>query len=115
MPLLKLETTVALTEEKRKALLAELSGIMSRTTGKPEEYVMVTCGMAAILMSGKGGDAAFVDVRGIGGLEGEVNRKLSQAICQALNRSLGISPKRVYLNFTEVDAGNWGWDGKTFA
>ena len=115
MPLLKLETTVALTEEKRKALLAELSGIMAQTTGKPEEYVMVTASAVTMLMSGKGGDAAFVDVRGIGGLEGEVNRKLSEKICQALNRSLGILPKRVYLNFTEVDAGNWGWDGKTFA
>jgi hypothetical protein len=30
------------------------------------------------------------------------------------SHSLGISPDRVYLNFTGVDAGNWGWNWSTF-
>jgi hypothetical protein len=72
MPLLKLETTVVLTDEKRKALLASLSKIVAETIGKPEEYVMVAVSPAAILMSGKPGDAAFVDLRSIGGLSGGV-------------------------------------------
>jgi phenylpyruvate tautomerase len=114
MPLLKLETTVALSEEKRKALLADLSGVMAETIGKPEEYVMVTVNPAAIFMSGKAGDAAFVDVRSIGGLSGGVIRKLCQEICRLLNQSLGVPPNRIYLNFREIEAGNWGWDGKTF-
>ncbi len=114
MPLLKLETTVSLTDEKRKTLLASLSKVMAETTGKPEEYVMVTASQAAILMSGKGGDAAFVDVRGIGGLSGDVNRQLSQKVCRLLNESLGVAPNRVYLNFTELEAANWGWKGNTF-
>jgi phenylpyruvate tautomerase PptA (4-oxalocrotonate tautomerase family) len=42
MPLLKLETTVALTEDKRQALLASLSKIVAETIGKPQQYVMVT-------------------------------------------------------------------------
>lgn len=114
MPLLKLETTVALNEDKKKDLLARLSGVVAETTGKPEEYVMVTAHVSAMLMSGKAGDAAFVDVRGIGGLSAEVNRQLSQKICRLLNQSLGVPSNRIYLNFTEVDGGNWGWDGKTF-
>ncbi|HTV61165.1 MAG TPA: phenylpyruvate tautomerase MIF-related protein [Verrucomicrobiae bacterium] len=114
MPLLKLETTLVLNEEKRKALLASLSRIAAETIGKPEEYVMVTVNPAAILMSGKAGDAAFVDVRGIGGLSANVNRQLSEKVCRLLNQSLGVPPSRIYLNFTEVEAGNWGWDGKTF-
>ena len=67
---------------------------------------MVTVGQAAILMSGKAGDGAFVDIRSIGGLSGDVNRKLSQQVCKLLNDSLGIPPDRVYLNFTDVGAGN---------
>ena len=114
MPLLKLETTVALPEDKRKALLASLSKAVAETIGKPEQYVMVTVGQAAMLMSGKASDAAFVDIRSIGGLTGDVNRKLSQQVCQLLNASLGVPPDRVYLNFTEVEAGNWGWNGSTF-
>ena len=27
---------------------------------------------------------------------------------------LGIAPDRIYLNFTDVEAGNWGWSGSTF-
>jgi phenylpyruvate tautomerase PptA (4-oxalocrotonate tautomerase family) len=114
MPLLKLETSVAMSDDKRKALLASLSEAVAATTGKPEQYVMVTVGQAAMLMSGKPGDAAFVDIRGIGGLTNKVNRKLSQQVCKLLGDSLGIGPDRIYLNFTDVEAGHWGWNGSTF-
>ena len=114
MPLLKLETTVVLPDDKRQALLASLSKILAETTGKPEEYVMITVNQTAMLMAGKPGEAAFVDVRGIGGLSGEINRRLSQKFCRLLHESLGVPPNRIYLNFTEIEAANWGWQGNTF-
>ena len=114
MPLLKLETTVALTEDKGKALLASLSKTVAEVIGKPQQYVMVTASHAAIQMSGSLGDAAFVDIRSIGGLTGDLNRKLSQKVCQLLHDSLGIPPNRIYLNFTDVKASHWGWNGSTF-
>jgi len=114
MPLLKLETTIALSSEQRQQLLASLSKIVADTIGKPEQYVMVTIGAAAILMSGKPGDAAFVDIRSIGGLGGDVNHQLSQKVCALLAQSLQVPQNRVYLNFTDVDAGDWGWNGSTF-
>src|SRR6185369_9114016 len=39
MPLLKLETNVALVDDKRQALLGMLSKIVAETIGKPEQYV----------------------------------------------------------------------------
>ncbi|MGA2748637.1 MAG: phenylpyruvate tautomerase MIF-related protein [Verrucomicrobiota bacterium] len=114
MPLLKIETTVVLTDDKRKALLAALSKIVAETIGKPEDYVMVSVSPAGILMSGKPGEAAFVDVRSIGGLRGDVPRTLSRKICALLGEFLGIPQNRIYLNFTDVEAGNWGWKGDTF-
>ena len=114
MPLLKLETTVALSEEQQSAVLAALSKIVAGAIGKPEQYVMVTVSQSAILMSGQDDGAAFADVRSIGGLTGEVNRKLTEQVCKLMNDSLGIPPDRVYINFTDVKAGNWGWDGNTF-
>lgn len=114
MPLLKLETTVPLTEEKQKAVLASLSQIVSTTIGKPEQYVMVTCAPAAIRMAGIDGEAAFVDVRSIGELSHTVNRRLSAAVCETLAEALNIPANRIYLNFTEIDAANWGWNGSTF-
>jgi phenylpyruvate tautomerase PptA (4-oxalocrotonate tautomerase family) len=114
MPLLKLETTVVLTEDKRQALLASLSKIVAETIGKPQQYIMVTTSQAAMQMSGNSGDAAFVDIRSIGGLTSDVNRNLSQKVCKLLNDTLGIPQNRIYLNFTEVEAGHWGWNGSTF-
>jgi phenylpyruvate tautomerase PptA (4-oxalocrotonate tautomerase family) len=114
MPLLRLETTVVLTEDQRQTLLASLSKTVAETIGKPQQYVMVTASQAAIQMSGSPDNAAFVDVRSIGGLTGEVNRKLSKKVCQLLHHSLGIPPDRIYLNFTDVQASHWGWNGNTF-
>jgi phenylpyruvate tautomerase len=114
MPLLKLETTVPLAEDKRNALLASLSKTVAGTIGKPEQYVMITIGQTVMAMSGKTGDAAFVDIRSIGGLTQDVNRKLSQQVCKLLNETLGLPANRVYLNFIDVEAGNWGWNGSTF-
>ncbi len=114
MPLLKLETTVPVPEDKKQTLLTSLSKAVTAVTGKPEQYVMVTLSYSAMLMSGKSGETAFVDIRGIGGLSGSVNRKLSEQVCKVLKESLGVAPDRVYLNFTELEAGNWGWNGSTF-
>ena len=114
MPLLKLETTVVLPEDKRQALLASLSKTVAETIGKPQQYVMVAASQAAMQMSGSPGNAAFVDVRSIGGLTDDVNRKLSQKVSQLLHDSLGIPQNRIYLNFTDVEASHWGWNGSTF-
>lgn len=114
MPLLKLETTASLDQPQRASLLPALSRIMAETTGKPEQYVMVTLNQVSILMSGKSGEAAFVDIRGIGGLDGNINTQLSKKICQLLNQSLGVPADRIYLNFTDVPADNWGWNSQTF-
>lgn len=113
MPLLKLDTSVALSDEMKRDLLPKLSKIVAETIGKPEEYVMVTIGSSAILMSGRSGDAAFVDIRSIGGLSQNVNRQLSQKICLLLKDSLGLAADRTFLNFTDVDASNWGWKNST--
>src|SRR5215831_18831909 len=111
MPLLKLETTVAISEDKLRTLLTSLSKAVAETIGKPEQYVMVTISQAVMAMSGTLGNAAFVDIRSIGGLSSGVNRKLSEQISKLLNDSLGIPSDRVYLNFADVDAANWGWNG----
>jgi len=114
MPLLKLETTVAVSEEKRKALLPALSKAVATTLAKPEQYMMISACQSAMLMSGKAGDAAFVDIRSIGALSPDVNRRLSEQVCQLLKDALGLAPDRVYLNFIDVKAENWGWNGSTF-
>jgi phenylpyruvate tautomerase PptA (4-oxalocrotonate tautomerase family) len=115
MPLLKLETSCAISDDQRKALLSSLSKIVAETIGKPELYVMVTINPAVMLMSGKPDPAAFVDVRSIGGLSAETNRKLSEKICRLLQQLLGLHPERVYLNFADLEGVSWGWNSDTIA
>ena len=114
MPLLKIQTSVSVSDEKRKELLRALSGIVTECIGKAEEYVMVAIAEGPIMMSGEQSGAAFVDVRSIGGLNRDVNVRMSQRVCSLLDDSLGISPERVYINFSDIPAGNWGWNGRVF-
>jgi phenylpyruvate tautomerase PptA (4-oxalocrotonate tautomerase family) len=114
MPLLQLQTSVPIASDKQAGVLAALSKIMSETIGKPERYVMITLQSGPILMSGAADNAAFADVRSIGGLGGGVNKQLAQKIGALLQQELGIAGDRIFLNFTDVGAGQWGWNGGTF-
>ena len=113
MPLLQLHTNADLPDDRRNELLASLSKTVAETIGKPEEYVMVTIAPAHMTMSGQAGDAAFVDVRSIGALDGDVCPTLARKISELLRESLGVSPDRVFLNFTDVPAQRWGWKEST--
>ena len=114
MPLLNLQINVSVAQAKHAEILTGISKLVAHAIGKPEQYVMVTLTEGPILMSGKEGPAAFADVRSIGGLDGKVNRDISQNLCVLLNKTLGITANRVYLNFSDVAPGNWGHNGSTF-
>lgn len=114
MPLLALQTSVRLSSQQRYDLLAPLSQIVAECIGKPERYVMITVSEATMSMASAEGPAAFADIRSVGGLNNDVNCKLSERLCALLQSQLGIPPNRVYLNFTNVSGANWGWNSSTF-
>ncbi len=110
MPLIKIESA----KEIPSDVLDGLSKIAAETIGKPETYVMVSATKAELMMSGAAGNAAFVEIKSIGGLTHAVCEKLSAKICDLLNEKLGIPTDRIYLNFTDVPASQWGFDGSLF-
>ncbi len=115
MPLIKLHTSVSISEQKRDILLSSMSKILSEKIGKPQQYIMVLLADSTpMIMSGNAEPAAYADVRSIGGLSADVNRTITGSLCDLLKEYLHIGPERVYVNFTDVAAGNWGWDGRTF-
>ena len=114
MPLIKLQVSVPVPDERRPALLKAASRILSDVSGKPEKYVMVMLDQGSACMAGKPVPSAFADVRGIGGFNKDVNTTLSRQICDLLEKELKIEPANVYLNFTDVAAQNWGWNSGTF-
>ena len=114
MPLLKLQTSVAVPEARKDSLLKACSKIVAEATGKPEAYVMVMLDAGAGCLNGKAEPVAVADVRGIGGLKKEVNQRLTAALCDLLLKELKIAPDHVYATFTDVPASNWGWNKTTF-
>jgi phenylpyruvate tautomerase PptA (4-oxalocrotonate tautomerase family) len=75
---------------------------------------MATITDAQISMAGETGPAAFIDVRSIGSINKQVNQCISKEIKILLEKDFTISGDRIYINFTDVQAGNWGWNGSTF-
>lgn len=114
MPMVGLQTSAKLSEEQKQGLLKGLSSYTAQTLGKPERYVMVVGQPASILMAGTDQPAAFVEVRSIGGLSGDVTRTLSAGICRILKEEAGIEGDCVYINFMDIAADAWGWNGSTF-
>ena len=110
MPMLNLKCP----KEVPSDLLKDLSGAVAETIGKPEQYVMVVAEKADLLMSGNGGDAAYVEVKSIGGLNREVNHELTMKICILLEDHLDIPADRVYVTFHSVERDHWGWNKATF-
>ncbi len=116
MPLIRLETTETIPADQKIALCQRLSRACAETIGKPESYQMaVVRDGVAMAFAGKPGPAAFVDVRSIGGLTPEVNRKLAERVCKLVTESLRIPGERIYLNMLDVPGSSWGHDGETFA
>ena len=114
MPFIALKTSIEIPAEKREGILKNLSKIISDSTGKPEQYVMAIIENSDFIMGGESAIAAFADVRGIGGINRDINAKITEKLCELLEKDLAISPNKVYVNFTDIPAANWGWNGSTF-
>jgi len=39
---------------------------------------------------------------------------LSKALCELMNKTLGVKAERVYIEFADAEGALWGWNGGTF-
>ncbi len=112
MPYLKLSTNVEIAQPQE--LLAELSQLLARETGKPERYVMVeVTGGQAMLFAGSGQPLAYLECKSIG-LSSSQAKALSATLATLLASRLSVAADRVYIEFSNAPAEFWGWNGSTF-
>ena len=52
-------------------------------------------------------------IESVGGLQGK-QKELSDKFCSLIESKTSIKGDKVYLNFTELTGGNWGFNHKTF-
>ena len=91
------------------ALLNKLSAALASATGKPESYVMTLLESSVPMTFA--GSSAYVEIKSIGAL---TPPEMSDQFCALINASLGISKDRIYIGFEDVNASDWGWNGRTF-
>uniref|UniRef100_A0A3Q2VCV3 Macrophage migration inhibitory factor n=1 Tax=Haplochromis burtoni TaxID=8153 RepID=A0A3Q2VCV3_HAPBU len=79
------------------------------------QYVSVHINPDQMMMfGGKGDPCALCFLYSIGKISGAANRQYSKQLCGLLNKHLGISPERMYINFMDMEAANVAWNSTTF-
>ncbi|KAL6870574.1 hypothetical protein ACP4OV_014422 [Aristida adscensionis] len=100
MPCLNVSTNVSLDGVDTSAILAEASKAVATVIGKPEAYVMVVLkGSVPMAFGGTQEPAAYGELVSIGGLNPDVNKKLSAGVASILESKLSIPKSRFYLKF----------------
>ncbi len=111
MPLITIKTSIK-EFNNEETLLKKLSSSLAELTAKPEKYVMVLIEKGkAMMFSGTLEGSCYVEVKSIGSIDPV---KMSSLISLILNEELGIDKSRIYINFDDVEAKNWGYNGSTF-
>ena len=110
MPLFSIKTSLKI--EDKKKLLEKTSKFVSELTNKPERYVMVSINDCFdMFFDGSDSPSCFVEIKSIGSL---IPSTMTTQICKFISSELGISEKRIYVNFEDINAANWGWNNNTF-
>nr|KJB17126.1 hypothetical protein B456_002G266600 [Gossypium raimondii] len=105
MPCLNLSTNVNLDGVDTSAILSEATSSVAKLIGKPEAYVMIVLkGSVPMSFGGTEQPAAYGELVSIGGLNPDVNKKLSAAIAAILETKLQVPKSRFFLKFYDTKA-----------
>ncbi|KAM7265312.1 hypothetical protein ACFE04_002995 [Oxalis oulophora] len=105
MPCLNISTNVNLEKEgvDTSSILAEATSTVAKLIGKPEAYVMIVLkGSVPMAFGGTEQPAAYAELVSIGGLNPDVNKKLSAAIAAILETKLSVPKSRFFLKFYDT-------------
>lgn len=117
MPFINVYTSAPpLSPDRADTLLRTLSRTLATELQKPESYVM-TCltPQARMTFAGTQAPACYAELKNIGTLTPERTARLSGVLCGLLERELGVPKNRIYLEFSNVEAHLFGFNGETFA
>jgi phenylpyruvate tautomerase PptA (4-oxalocrotonate tautomerase family) len=114
MPRIHVTSNLSLSDAEKNNALHTLSQAVSELLNKPERFVMTSWATAKMTMAGTDAAAAFVELRTLR-LPTEDTERLSKELCERLSLTAEIRADRIFINFVDVEPGNWGWDGKVFS
>ena len=93
-------------------LQKEVSKAVADLTGKPESYVMTMIQSdSQMTFAGSDEPCCFIKLQSIGSLNPS---SMSKSLCELIASKTNIDPDRIYIEFTDVKASNWGFNSSTF-
>ena len=116
MPLIQVQTNVALDDERQLALMRALSAQGARLLGKPEAYVMVSVAASTpMLFGGTAAPTAFFSLYSLGEISPDQSQQLLACLCSLATKHLDVPSERTYCKFVPWKQRHlWGHDGCTF-
>ena len=111
MPLINVMVSLSNVNNEHE-LIKDLSLELSKTTGKPEKYVMcILQTNIPMCFAGTKEPCCYVEVKSIGALRPS---EMSKLFCDLIESRLGIESNRIYINFDDIEPNKWGFNGRTF-
>ncbi len=81
-------------------------------TGKPENYVMTMIqSNSQMTFAGSDEPCCFIKLKSIGSINPPL---MSKSLCELISSRTNIKANRVYVEFIDVKASNWGYNSSTF-
>ena len=111
MPFIQIDTSTK-SVINDDSLQSKISKKVADLTRKPESYVMTiiktNCKMT---FAGSDEPCCFIKLKSIGSLNPSF---MSKCLCELISSKTNIKANRIYIEFVDVEASNWGYNNSTF-
>ena len=112
MPFIQVNTSSKSIVENDYLLQKDISKMVADLTGKPENYVMTMIQIDnKMTFAGSDEPCCFINVKSIGSL---TPSSMSKSLCELIASKTNINKNRIYIEFIDVKASNWGFNSSTF-
>ena len=112
MPLIQINTSSKSVVKNDDLLQKDISKMIADLTKKPENYVMTIIQKDTMMTFGGSDEpCCFIKVKSIGSLSPS---SMSKSICELIASNSNIKTGRIYIEFVDVKASNWGFNSSTF-
>ncbi len=112
MPLIQVNTSSKSLVENDDLLQKDISKMVADLTRKPENFVMTMIQTdTKMTFAGSDEPCCFIKVKSIGSLDPS---SMSNSLCELIASRTNINTNRIYIEFIDVKASNWGFNGSTF-
>ena len=112
MPFIQINTSSKSVINNDDSIQKDISKLIADLTRKPENYVMTMIQRdTKMTFGGSDEPCCFVRVKSIGSL---IPPSMSKSICELIESNTNINANRIYIEFVDIKASNWGFNSSTF-